>query len=449
MKNLTIKNAVSACSGEYTGPDSLLDLELASVVTDSRAASPGALFAAIPGERTDGHLYIEKAAALGAVCALAQRVPEGCTVPLIIVPDVQAALGRIAAFYRQQFDIPFIGITGSVGKTTAKEMTAAVLSRRYNVLKTEGNFNNELGVPLTIFRLRPEHEIAVIEMGISHFGEMRRLADIVRPDCAMFTLIGSAHLEFLGDRPGVLRAKSEILEGMRDDGTVIVNGDDDLLSAMHCRQKKLSFGLGSGCDVRAGDIEPTPELEIKCTLIAGDRRIPVTIPAHGEHMAYAAAAAAAAGMLFGLSDAEIAAGIAAYRPVGSRSRIVDTGRLRIIDDCYNANPTSVASALRSLARVGGKTACILGDMLELGENAAALHYETGALARQLGISPVLTVGELSRETARGAGCPAQHFDTADELISALPRLIPQGCTVLVKASHSMHFERICAALEAL
>lgn len=448
MKNLTLKNAISACSGKYVGPDSLLNTEITAVVIDSRKACEGSLFAAISGERTDGHLYINSALEHGAICALAEHAPEDCRSPLIIVSDVQDALQSIAAFYRQQFDIPFIGITGSVGKTTAKEMIACVLSRRFRVLKTEGNFNNDLGVPLTIFNLRPEHEIAVIEMGISHFGDMRRLTQIVRPSCALFTLIGSAHLEFLENRAGVLRAKAEILEGMDNSGIVIVNGDDDLLQSLRCVQRRISFGLNDKCDVSAGNVSVTAAKGTKCIINAGERHIPAAIDAYGEHMAYAAAEGAAVGILYGLSDDEIAEGISSYRAIGSRSRVVDTAKIRLIDDCYNANPTSMSSALRSLSRTSGRTVCILGDMLELGPDEKELHLEIGHLAHQLGIELVLTVGSLAAEIYRGAGAKARHFDSVDSLLRELPMLISPGDTVLVKASHSMHFEQICAFLES-
>ena len=445
MKNLTIENAVKACSGRYVGPEGLLGTEIMSVQTDSRAVTRGAMFAAIRGERTDGHLYIPSAGESGAACALCEAEVSGCPLPQIVVPSTEKALQDIAAFYRQQFSIPFLGITGSVGKTTAKEMSAAVLSQHFNVMKTQGNFNNELGVPLTIFSLRGEHEAAVVEMGISHFGEMSRLTRIVCPDIALFTLIGYAHLESLGDRKGVLRAKSEILEGMKRDASIIINGDDDLLLGMECSQRKISFGKGEKCDFRAENIRLLPGCTV-CDVRSDFGTLTLTVPGHGEHLAYAAAEGAAVGKLFGLTDEEIAAGAASYRSVGSRSRLVDAGDIRIIDDCYNANPNSVASALRSLASMDGRRVCILGDMLELGENARQLHRNIGEMAASLGIDSVITAGELSEDTALGAGEISRHFDSVEELVAALPRLIQPGDCVLVKASHSMHFERIVSAL---
>ena len=447
MKNFTIENIVRACGGEWLGKPDILATEITAVTTDSRTVTPGCLFAAIPGERVDGHSFIAQSLEKGAACALAQYAPEGVRENLILVPDTTAALQAMAGFYRAQFDIPVLGITGSVGKTTAKEMTAAVLSQRFRVHKTQGNFNNDLGVPITLFGLDETHEAAVVEMGVSHPGDMERLAAMVRPTMALYTVIGHAHLEFLKSREGILAEKSVMNRYLPDDGTVICNGDDDLLSGMACAQRKLTFGLGQTCDVRAEDVRLLPDGSTECAIVCGVRRMEVTIPAYGEHMVYAALEGAAVGVAMGLTDEEITRGIASYEPVGRRARRVQTARLTIIDDCYNANPTSTASAIRSLARGGGRKVCILGDMLELGEDAEKLHYATGALARSCGAALVLTVGALSKEIARGAGQPEHWFESREALIAALPALLRDGDTVLVKASHSMRFEEITAALE--
>ncbi len=237
MKNLTIENVLRACGGRWLGNDDVLPTELSAVATDSRALTPGCLFAAIPGERADGHDFIAQTFDNGAVCALCQRVPEGVSGNLILVPDTVAALQAAAAFYRAQFDIPVIGITGSVGKTTAKEMTASVLGQRFRVHKTAGNYNNDLGVPITLFGLNETHEAAVVEMGISHPGDMERLADTVRPTMALYTVIGHAHLEYLKSREGIFAEKTVLNSRLPGDGFVLCNGDDDLLSAMRCRQR--------------------------------------------------------------------------------------------------------------------------------------------------------------------------------------------------------------------
>ena len=409
-------------------------------VIDSRAVTPGALFAAIPGERVDGHDYIGKAFDLGASCCLAQRVPAGETRPVICVPDTAAALETLARAYRARFAIPVLGVTGSVGKTTAKEMVASVLSQRWNTLKTEKNFNNQLGVPLTLFRLEPEHQAAVVEMGVSHVGDMAPLAAMVQPTAMLFTIIGHAHLEFLRDRRGVLQEKTSVLDTMPDDAVAFCNGDDDLLRAMTCRQRKVTFGLSDGCDVRAVDVRDLGDGGSTCTIVAGARRIPVRIRAYGQHMVYAALEGAAVGIEYGLTDDEIIRGIAAYQPVGSRANVVRTARYTVIDDCYNANPDSTA----------GRVA-ILGNMGELGPDAAALHRETGVCAAKAGVSLVITCGALAREIAAGAAEADPSVQTAsfaalDELLAALPELVQPGDCVLVKASHSMAFERIVQAL---
>lgn len=449
MKNLRLENIIAACRGTWQGDAAALRREISAVTTDSRAVTAGSLFAAIPGERADGHDFLAAAFEKGALCALVQHIPAGMQGNFICVADTVPALQAIAAFYRAQFDVPVLGITGSVGKTTAKEMIAAVLGQRYRVHKTAGNFNNDLGVPLTLFGLDERHEIAVVEMGISHPGDMARLAQTVQPDAMLYTVIGHAHLEFLKSREGILAEKSTANAYLPDGGTVFCCGDDDLLAAMTCRQSKVSFGLGADCDVRAENVRSLPDGSTECTIVGSGRRIDVSIPAYGEHMVCAALEGAAVGMAYGLTDAEIAAGIAAYEPVGHRARLIRTETLTIVDDCYNANPTSTASAIRSLSRFTGRRVCILGDMLELGENAAALHYETGRLAADCGIDLVLTVGTFSAELARGAGARARRYAKKSALLEALPELIAPGDAVLVKASRSMAFEEITAVLEAL
>jgi len=368
-----------------------------------------------------------------------------CALPQLIVPSTPAALRQIAAYYRRQFDIPFIGITGSVGKTTAKEMIASVLSERFDTLKTEKNFNNELGVPMTLFRLRDAHEAAVIEMGISHFGEMTRLTEMVHPDTAVFTLIGDAHLEFLGSRDGVLRAKSEIVGGMGPEGVVICNGDDTLLKAHDFKRKTILFGLGGNCDVRAVNVTNDGTAGMRCDIVTESRKFSVTIPAFGQHMVYAALMGAAVGLNYGLTDEQIRRGIAAYEPVGSRSRITETGFLTLIDDCYNSNPTSAKSAVLSMSVLPGRKVCILGDMLELGEDGPTLHRDLGAYAASK-CALVIACGTLAKEIQNGAGSGALWFSSVPELLESLPKLIQTGDVVLVKASRKLQFEKISEKL---
>ena len=451
MTGYTVSDIAAVTGGTLHGDGAA---EVTGVVIDSRKAVRGSLFAALPGERVDGHDYIGKAFDLGAACALALRVPEGETRPVVVVPDVAAALETLTADYRSRLDIPVIGVTGSVGKTTAKEMTAAVLSQRWPVLKTEKNFNNQLGVPLTLARIEPNHRAAVVEMGISHFGDMEPLAKMARPDVMLFTNIGRAHLEYLGDRSGVFREKTSVLQWMRDDALVIYNGDDDLLRTLDCRQRKLSFGLSPDCDVRAEDVRDYGLAGSECTIVTRDRRFDVRITAYGAHMVYAALESAAVGVAFDLTDEEIRAGIADYVPVGGRAGIVQTGMLTVVNDCYNANPDSTAAALRSLSRTqGARKIAVLGDMGELGEDGALLHRETGRIAAEEQIDVLFTCGKLAREIAAGAReaglGDVQHFDALPELLAALPGQFQPGDCVLVKASHAMAFENVISVLEQL
>lgn len=440
MRDMTIFSAARAAGGRVTGCGQ--DAPLSGGVIDSREAGPGLMFCALPGERADGHEYMRSALEKGAACCLATHVPEGVTGPVILVDDVRSAMAKIAGACRDRLGIPVVGITGSSGKTTAKEMCAAVLSQKYNTLKTEKNFNNELGVPLTLFRIGPEHGAAVVELGINHFGEMSRLGAMAKPDIAVYTLIGRSHLEALGDLDGVLRAKGELVEHMPPDGMLIVNGDDEKLAAWRPARRKLTFGLGEGCDVRGVGFAPRGAEGSALTVLAGERRIEIFLPAYGRHLAYAALAAAAVGIELGLSDGQIAAGAADYAPVGRRARIIETPSLTVIDDCYNANPDSVKMAIASAGALGGRLVCILGDMLELGEQSEQMHREVGEAARAAG-ALLLTAGE------RSAAMGGEHFASKAELISALPRLLKRGDRVLVKASHSMAFEEISDALRAL
>ena len=446
MDGMTIRKAAEACGGMLCGAGDF-ERELGSAVIDSRAVRPGDLFAAFRGEHVDGHEYIGAAFDRDAACCLAERVPEGEMRPVIVVRDVQKALERIAEAYRATLNIPVIGVTGSVGKTTAKEMITAVLSQRLRVLKTEGNFNNQIGVPMTVSRICRGDEAAVIEMGISGFGEMWELATVARPTAAVYTLIGSAHLEFLHDRDGVMRAKGEMLEEMSRFDPVFVNGDDDKLRALNCRQEKTLFGLGEHNDVRAERIRSMPGGHTACEIVAGGRRIPVEIPAFGQHMVYAALAGAAVGLHFGLSDAEIAAGIASYETVGRRGAVIDTGCLTLIDDCYNANPDSCRSGIDSLLSLPGRHVCIFSDMLELGEGAPAMHAQIGRYAKERGVELTLCCGPLSAETARAAD--GVYYVNQEALIADLPQQLRRGDAVLVKASRGMKLEKVSEAVKKL
>ncbi len=448
MKHFTVSQAAAACQGRLSRAD-YEDRELGRVVIDSRQVQPGDLFVAYRGEKVDGHDFISAAFEKGAACCLAERVPEGETRLVLLTDDVQKALERIAAAYRATLDLPVVGVTGSVGKTSAKEMIAAVLAQRFSVLKTEGNLNNQIGVPMTVSRIEPEHEIAVVELGISGFGEMTELARIARPRIAVFTRIGHAHLEMLGDLDGVFRAKTELLPFLPGDGVVVVNGDDPYLRALRCPQRRITVGLAPENELRAEEIHSLGEERTDCTLVWEGRRIPVTIPAYGRHLVYAALEGAAVGFALGLSDEEVAAGIAAFHTVGRRGAVVETGFLTLVDDSYNANPDSIECGIDSLLQLPGRHVAILGDMRELGEGGAEMHRQVGRYAREKGVDLLLASGPLGAGFAEGAGDIARYFPERAALIAALPELLRKGDAVLVKASLRMGFAEVAEAVKRL
>lgn len=452
MTGLTLEQIAALCGGAYAGPEGGKALQPNELVIDSRLIGAGNLFAALPGEKVDGHAFVEKALAAGAAGALVTHVPEGVSGPCVVVPDVAKAMADIAEAYRNTLRIPVIGITGSVGKTTMKEMVAAVLGARYRVLKTEKNFNNDLGVPMTVSRIQPEHQVAVVEMGISHFGEMEQLGKIVRPTDMVYTVIGHSHLEALHDRNGVLKAKTEHLHYMPATGTLYLNGDDDLLAHYQSLLGIVTFGTTEESMVHAENVRLNGMNGTICDIVCGDRRIPVEIHAYGKQMVTAALGAAAVAMNFGMSDKDIIAGIGAYQPVGGRANVTDTGYLTVINDCYNANPDSMGAALESLAMLEGKKAAILGDMYELGPDSVEMHRAMGEKAAHSGLERVITCGMLGRDIGAAAkenGAAVTAFDTKEELIAALPQLVEPGMKVLVKASHGLHLEQVVEALEHL
>lgn len=458
MENMTLKNIAEACGGRLFGGHE--ELEIAGAVMDSRQIEKDFLFFAIKGERMDGHQFIPQVMEQGAACAVCEKAPETPAGPYILVQDVPKAMQDIAAFYRRGLSIPVVGITGSVGKTSTKEMIAAVLGEKYRVLKTQGNYNNELGVPLTLLRIRKEHEAAVVEMGINQFGEMHRLSRMAAPDIVVMTNIGDCHLEALGSREGVLKAKSEIFDYLAQDGTVIVNGDDELLSTITEVNKKatVTFGKNKNNQYYAAEVLSKGVFGTSAAIHLPSGNFSIEIPLPGEHMVYNALAAAAVGEALGLTKEEIAAGIASVKPTAGRSNLIKCKDKVIIDDCYNANPVSMCAALDLLAMADTRKVAILGDMFELGENAEKLHGGVGRHAAERGIDVILCVGELSKhmaECARGSmaestvpgNSEVRWYPTKEILLQDLDNLIRPGDTVLVKASHGMGFAEIVEKLK--
>ena len=453
MKNMTLENIAAACGGRYWGPEEKKSCEVSEIVTDSRKAGPGCLFVAIPGARADGHDFIPGVVKAGALAVISEKDLGETDFPYIQVESSLNAVKAMAEYYLDQLGIPVIGITGSVGKTSTKETIASVLSQKYQVLKTEGNFNNELGLPLTVFRLRSDHQIAVLEMGISDFGEMHRLARIARPDTAVITNIGWCHLENLKTRDGILQAKTEIFDYLKENGHIVLNGDDDKLSSVGKVKgiAPIHFGLNGENDYYADEISSCGFRGISCRIHTPEGEFSVLIPIPGRHMVYNALAATAVGCLYGLTLEQIRTGIETLKAVSGRFHIIETGRYTVIDDCYNANPVSMKASLDVLGEGTGRKVAVLGDMGELGENEAALHAEVGAHAAGCGIDALYCAGPLCRSLSEAAkaGNPqldVRHFENREELTKALKELLKDGDNVLVKASHFMQFEKVVAAL---
>ena len=370
MKNLTLENITKICNGIYHGPQEKLQEEVTAITTDSRKVEKGGLFVPVVGERVDAHRFIPQVMEAGALATLSERTLEGVDHPYIQVVSSLQAVKDIAEFYLEQLDIPVVGITGSVGKTSTKEVIASVLKEKYRTLKTQGNFNNELGLPLTVFRLRDEDEIAVLEMGISDFGEMTRLAKIAKPDTCVITNIGTCHLENLGDRDGVLKAKTEIFQYVKKN--IVLNGDDDKLSTVkeYNGMQPVFFGNGENASVTCENVESRGLKGMSCDICLKGKMAEngelqtfhVDIPMPGRHMVSNALAAAAVGRLYGLNAEQIKNGIESLEPVSGRFNMIETDKFMIVDDCYNANPMSMKASLDVLQDGLGRKVAILASV---------------------------------------------------------------------------------------
>ncbi len=454
MRAMNPGEIAAAVGGVWLNPATVSPL-VSAVSTDSRRLDPGCLFIPLIGERFDGHDYLDAALNDGAAGCLCARTPEVLREDkfYIRVPDTRTALGDLAAFCRLESRIPFVQITGSVGKTTAKDLIAATLEAKLRVLKTPENFNNDIGTPLTLLRLTPEHQAAVIETGMNHAGEIAYLGRIVRPDVAIITNIGDAHIEYLGSRQGILKAKCEIFQHLNEKGLVILNGDDPLLRTLDLPFRTVLCGYAERCQVRIVDYRDHSINGISCTVQTPRDRYDVELSAPGAHMVWPAAMAVAVGEELGLNREEIVRGVASFSPSGSRMRVLKLREGRILlDDCYNANPQSVTAALEVLSRTEcDKRIAVLGDMGELGGFADQAHYNIGALTAMLGIDAVVAIGERAAGIAQGAeenGGDAWHFNTREEAMPELIRQWEPGSAMLVKASHAMRFGEIVGQLTA-
>jgi len=425
-----------------------------TVSTDSRQADGSTLFVALKGERFDGHDFIGGFYQGGGAAVISERETEG---PVILVEDTRLALGALAKYYRRKFNLPVIGITGSVGKTSTRRMIESVLSAAGEVCGTQGNLNNDIGLPRTLLTLERAHQYAVIEMGMNHAGEIRYLTNITRPDIAVITNVGTAHIGNLGSREAILRAKLEILEGLAPGGLALLNGDDERLYAqkfkLPCRA--MYYGIHNpACDLTARDVA--------CGALESRFRVgrdAFAVHAPGEHHVYNALAAIATGVAFELPMIDIQKGVENFRPADMRQTMIDIGGVRIIEDCYNANADSMLAALAVLAAsdmggpsgTGGRKIAVLGDMLELGEFTQAEHRRVGGCAARHGIDLLVTVGEYAAaiaETAMAGGVSAICVTDNRAALGAVLGLLRPGDTILVKASRSAKFEEISRGLQA-
>ena len=439
------------------GDETLLDTTITGAVIDSRQVKEGYLFIPIKGERVDGHKFIPTVFEQGAAIVLSEHELTDPAGPYVLVESTTDAMKKLAAFYRKNLDIKVVGITGSVGKTSTKEMISSVLEQKYSVHKTAGNFNNEIGLPLTIFGIRESHQVAVLEMGISDFGEMHRLSTMSCPDVMVITNIGYCHLEFLGDRDGVLKAKTECFEHMMPDAVAVLNADDDKLATVQTVNGKpaIYYGKESASGVHKSvyttNIENLGFDGMKAHFVTPEGEFDAQIHIPGEHNVYNAMAAAAVGLQLGLTIAEIKSGIEKAETIAGRTNFIKTHGMTVIDDCYNANPVSMKSSIEVLSHAKGRTIAVLGDMGELGSDEKKLHHEVGEAVGENHIHTLFAAGELAKEYAAGAAekssdVDIHYFEDRETMTQELLSYVKEGDTILVKASHFMEFPKVVEAL---
>ncbi len=429
--------------------------EIENICIDTRKIEPGSLYIAIPGERFDGHDFIEEAYRKGAAGVITARPVEGHE-GVILVPDTRQALLDLAAYYRQLFRVFLVGVTGSVGKTSTKEMIAAILSMKGKTLKTEGNFNNEIGMPLTMFRLESSIRNAVVEMGMSGFGEIRALTRVCRPNVGILTNIGFSHLEALGSRENILKAKLEIVEGMAQDAPLILNGDDDLLqTVIHTLDRPiLYYAIDGDGDVTASDLH-TAQGETSFTIHYYGQSIQARIPTIGKHNVYNALAGFCTGLMADMDPEEIVKGMRLYKNAGMRQNTTLDHGVTVISDCYNASPASMRAAIDVINSLEceGKRYCVFGDMLELGAVSEEAHIETGKAVARSRVDGLVCYGKLAREIKRGAVLVGMRnvmcFQDREEAAAYLAGLLRPGDAVIYKASRGVRMEEVIERVHTL
>lgn len=439
MGIITLGQAAAWCGG-FVAPE-YENLTFFGANNDTRKLQPGQLFIALEGAR-DGHQFIDTAMEKGAAAVLCKHAPEG--VPAILVEEPRLALGKIAAGHRLHMGMKVVGVTGSVGKSTTKEMIATVLEGSYRVSKTPANFNNDLGLPMAILAMPETTEVAVLEMGMNHFREIAYLSNIARPDVGVIINVGTMHIEHLGSREGILRAKLEILEGMEDHAPLFVNGDNDLLGAWAENNRAHCFGMAENAQIRAENVEENTGC-IGYTVRTKDETFCVELPLEGMHYVSDSLAAVSVGLNMGVSPRLIAARLAAFQTMEGRQEIFEAKGMTIIKDCYNAGPESMAAALSVLGKRAGRRIAVLGDMLELGDCAPAEHRKVGCLASQ-NADLILAYGPLAQYVSEGANGKCETFTDRAIMIQRVKELTLPGDVLLFKGSHGMHMELVLEGL---
>ena len=442
MGVITLKQAAAWCGG--TVRPEFENVAFLGAGIDTRKLQQGQLFVALEGVR-DGHEFIDTAFANGAAAVLCKRCAPH--LPAIVVDDPRTALGKIAAGERRRIGMKVVGVTGSVGKSTTKEMIACVLAGSYRVSKTPANFNNDLGLPMAILSMPETTQVAVLEMGMNHFREIAYLSKIAQPDVGVIINVGVMHIEYLGSREGILQAKLEILEGMLPQAPLLLNGDNDLLGSCDAGREVTYFGTQSNCAVRATDVQEK-DGTICYTACWKDGQFPVTLPLEGMHYVSDSLAAVSVGLCMGVAPVQIAQRLAAFQTMEGRQEIFEQKGFTVIKDCYNAGPESMAAALSVLGKRTGRRIAVLGDMLELGECAPAEHRKVGAIAAQ-NADYVLAYGPNSVFVAEGVKGDCPVFDDHGAMARALKQLARPGDTLLFKGSHGMHMELVLEAFMKL
>ena len=450
MQKLDVKDILEATGGQLICGEP--DFVVSEITTDSRKAGVNMLFVPLVGEHNDAHDYIGSAFENGASVVITHRdIPSRDGKSIIRVHDTRIALGDIARFYKQKYNLPTVAITGSVGKTTTKDMISSVLTMKYNTLKTQGNFNNDIGLPLTVFRMEHKHEAVVLEMGMSHFGEIRYLASIAKPDIAVITNIGMSHIEYLGSRENIYLSKMQICDFFDEKGILIANGDDEFLSKKSQNINTITYGIeNKNCDLSAQNVEDLGMEGSRFSVTVDGKNYEVTVKVPGVHNVYNALAAICVGRCMNVAMEDIIDGIREFQLTNMRMEIKHFGGITVIDDCYNSAPDSIKAALSVLKSAkNGRRIAVLGNVAEMGSFAEEELYKIGVSIQ--GVDALVTVGKIARFIADGAKKSdieiIESFDAIEDAMEFLEKFLSEGDNVLVKASRSMHFEKIVDALE--